>query len=293
MTGFANKTFVLTSTSEGKSNVSISIKSFNSRFFEATCRLPYSLSHLEPECIKRLKKKLYRGHIYFTIHMDNPNLFKGAVEPALNIVAGYIDAVKKIKERFNIEQSVSLDRLLQLPNVFSIEEQSIDKKSEQIIFEHIDELIERIIKNREQEGEELKKDLINRIAIMQKEIAIIEEKSHLLVEQQKEKIKNVLQELGKDENAFADMRKNALYALLDKLDIHEEIIRFKTHVSSLQKQLKSPKVEKGKRLDFTLQELARESNTIAAKCSDAIIGAHAINIKVEIEKVREQTQNIV
>ena len=77
------------------------------------------------------------------------------------------------------------------------------------------------------------------------------------------------------------------------MDIHEEIVRFKTHLKSLISHLQSASVEKGKRLDFTLQELAREINTIAAKCSDAAIGALAINVKVELEKVREQTQNIV
>jgi len=89
------------------------------------------------------------------------------------------------------------------------------------------------------------------------------------------------------------MRKNALFALLDKMDIHEEIVRFKSHLKSLHHQLDSAEIEKGKRLDFTLQELGREINTIAAKCSDATIGALAINVKVELEKAREQTQNIV
>jgi uncharacterized protein (TIGR00255 family) len=96
-----------------------------------------------------------------------------------------------------------------------------------------------------------------------------------------------------DSNSLADMRKNALFALLDKMDIHEEIIRFKSHTENIKKQIAGQSIEKGKKLDFTLQELGREINTITAKCSDALIGAHAIDIKVEIEKAREQIQNIV
>ena len=81
--------------------------------------------------------------------------------------------------------------------------------------------------------------------------------------------------------------------MLNKVDIHEEIVRFKSHLGNIEKQLSSKKVEKGKRLDFTLQEMGREINTITAKCSSSTISSHAINIKVEIEKVREQIQNIV
>jgi len=81
--------------------------------------------------------------------------------------------------------------------------------------------------------------------------------------------------------------------MLDKIDIHEEIVRFKSHLATIDEQLSAPEAEKGKRLDFTFQELGREINTISAKCSDAAIGKRAINVKVEIEKAREQVQNIV
>ncbi|MDP3888926.1 MAG: YicC/YloC family endoribonuclease [bacterium] len=293
MTGFAIKTFVLTTPDEGKSNVSISLKSFNSRFFEATCRLPYPLLHLETEFIKQLKKKLYRGHVYLTINMDNLNIFKGTVEPSFNIISGYINAIQQMQDRFNLKQPVSVDVLLQLPNVFSVEEHGINDESAALIFEHIDQLIDQIITMRGQEGQEIKNDLQKRIEVMQQEIDIIEKKSQELIEVQKEKVNMAMQELSGEENALADMRKNTLYALLDKLDIHEEIVRFKSHLLSMKQQLETANIEKGKRLDFTLQELAREVNTIAAKCSDAIIGSHAINMKVEIEKSREQTQNIV
>ena len=103
----------------------------------------------------------------------------------------------------------------------------------------------------------------------------------------------ITQEFKDEQNDMADARKSAMYAMLDKIDIHEEIVRFQSHLKNLQDLLNSAGVEKGKRLDFTFQELAREINTITAKCSDSKICEQAINIKVEIEKSREQTQNIV
>jgi uncharacterized protein (TIGR00255 family) len=292
MTGFATKAFII-EVDNNKSNVSLSLKSFNARFFEATCKQPYPLSHLEHEFIKRLKKRMVRGHIYLTIYMDNPNLFKGAVEPAMNVIEGYIKATNKIKDAYHITQDISLDHVLGLPNIFNIEEQSIDAQTEQTIFEHIDKLIDQVIITRQQEGDALKKDLTQRIDNMEKEISEVTGRSKKLVSEQKDKVNQAVQELKGDESSIAEMRKNALYAMLDKIDIHEEIVRFQSHLKSMRQQLESPTLEKGKRLDFTLQELAREINTIAAKCSDAQIGSHAINIKVEVEKAREQAQNIV
>ncbi len=294
MTGFASKTATLPLDDAGKINMTISLKSLNSRYFEATCRLPYIFNHLETEFIKLFKKKLHRGHIYFTIHISNQqHLVQDTIEPALSVIKEYINATKRIQDVFHLEGSLSLSDLLRLPNVFNVEEKVLDEAARQHVFEIINTLIDELIIARQQEGTALQKDLEQRIAIMQQEINKIEQASQQLIEKQKNKVLKVLKEVEGKEGELLDARKQALYLVLDKIDIHEEIIRFKSHLDYLSKQLKSPDLEKGKRLDFTLQELAREINTIAAKCSDAAIGSLAINIKVELEKAREQAQNIV
>ncbi|MCX5924996.1 MAG: YicC family protein [Candidatus Dependentiae bacterium] len=293
MTGFASKAIVLTSPDGSFSNVTISLKSVNSRFFETNFRVPYQLSSLETELEKRLKRRLYRGHIYVSIQMANPGIFKGDVQPTLKVVDGYFNAINSIKSHYAIDEPVTLHHLLQLPNVFSIEDRGIDEAAKETIFNEIESLIDDLLKARSQEGASLLVDIEQRTDSMCAEIGVIESLALVLIEQQKVKINTVMQELHGQENVLADMRKNALFALLDKIDIHEEIIRFKSHIESIKKQLITTAPEKGKKLDFTLQELAREINTITAKCSDALIGSHAINIKVDIEKVREQIQNIV
>ena len=154
-------------------------------------------------------------------------------------------------------------------------------------------LVDNVIAVQAKEGAVLKDDLQQRIAIMTDEIKKIESASQETIEAQKKKIHDTVAELEDDESRFAEIKKSALYAILDKIDLHEEIVRFKSHLASLKSQLDSDTTEKGKRLDFTLQELGREINTIAAKCSDAAVGAMAINVKVELEKAREQTQNIL
>jgi uncharacterized protein (TIGR00255 family) len=293
MTGFAAKTIVISGENNEKTSVSISIKSLNSRFFDTTFKLHYSLSSLEHLILSLAKDILHRGHIYCTIHVTNPNAFRGAVQPSLATIESYCTAIDAIKEQCHIDQPIHLEHILQLPNIFSMEEAEISNHTIEQILTCAQELLHNVCTMREQEGLSLQKDLENRIEIMNQEINSIAEKSVAVIEKQKAKILKTLQEIHADEALFASAQKNALYGMLDKLDLNEEIVRFKSHIKNLAENLQSSATEKGKRIDFLLQELGREINTISAKCSDASISEHAINIKVEIEKAREQAQNIV
>ncbi len=295
MTGFASTTAVI-AVDTTKTNVSLSLKSLNSRFFEASCKLPYLLSSMETSFIKLFKTRLLRGHIYFTIHLQESQILKGNVEPSLPLVQGYLAAIEKIKKQFpTIQGSLSVDNLLRIPDMFSMPEQSINESVEKQLLEITHNLINSLLEAQQKEGAVLAADLTERIRRLSLEIEEIHKESTALIEQQKIKVQTAVQEIAQmaNEDQIAEMRKNALYAVLDKMDIHEEIVRFKSHLKNFNDQLQSPAHEKGKQLDFILQELAREINTIAAKCSDASIGKRAINTKVELEKAREQVQNIV
>ncbi len=293
MTGFATKTISITKGKDQKAAITISLKTLNSRYFETNIKLPQALSHLETDLIKLFKKTLHRGSIFLTVWLDNPSIFKGSIEPAMEAVRNYVNAMKRIKKEFSFEESPTLDMITRLPNVFTIEEQALDKQSSQAILKTAHELIAMVIKEREKEGAQLKKDLEHRFAAMEKEINDIDLRYQKHMDEQKKKLRELLQELGDDKSELGDVRKSTLYTLLDKIDIHEEIVRFKSHLENITQLLDASHEEKGKRIDFTLQELAREINTITAKCSDAQISKRAINVKVEVEKAREQTQNIV
>ena len=293
MTGFASKTFVLTTPSGERSSISMNLKSLNSRFFEASVKLPLGLSHLETTLIKQFKETLRRGHIYFTAYLSNPNVFEGSITPAMTIIDSYVHAIDTIKTKYNLSDPTKLDHILRLPNIFSKEEQHLDQESTNLILNAATELISKVIEERATEGNTLARDLDNRITAINQEMKIISERAHVFVEEWKKKVHATLQDIGADENLITNAQKSGLYSMLDKIDIHEEITRLNSHLDHLVKTLSSQEPEKGKRLDFTLQELGREINTIAAKCSDSIISSHAINVKVEIEKMREQIQNIV
>jgi len=293
MTGFATKTATIARNELSKSHVTISIKSLNSRFFETTFKMPYALSSLEHEIAKLLKEQLLRGHVFVTIHLTNPNLFKANIEPSLETIGSYIKGLHQIQEQFKIGGSITIDTLMRLPNLFGVEEQGIDEQSKTIILSTIEEVVTDLIANQEQEGRNLLKDIEHRMSIIRSEMALITDFSKKLLETHKERINQETALLLTTDDKFAEAQKNSLFAVLDKIDTHEEVIRFSSHLQNFNKVLSSSDREKGKRLDFTIQELGREINTIASKCSDAQISAHAINVKVELEKTREQIQNLV
>lgn len=293
MTGFATTTIILHTKKGDRVTVSLHLKSLNARHLEVNCKLPHPLSHLETDLIKLFKLHLCRGYISLVMYLDNPAFFKGDVLPAMSTLEGYMHALKRIKKEFSLEEPITLDQLVALPHIFIIEEKSINPADLTAVMHAVEQLIKKVISERKKEGKVLKKDIEERLSIIDDEIATIAQRSALLIAEQKNKINQLNQEAAADNTDFNDVRKNALYSMLDKIDIHEEIVRFQNHLESMYSHLKSNVIEKGKRLDFTLQELAREINTIAAKCSDSEISMHAINVKVEIEKVREQVQNIV
>lgn len=292
MTGFAARktTWDL---HQAKVDVTMSIKSVNSRFLETTFKVPYALTHLEIDILKLLKRELFRGHLLVVIHVSDQSFFKGNVVPSLATAQHYMNAVSLIQEKTGISGSFSLSDLINLPNVFGSEEQLLDEDYKEKFLMLSKEVIQALITEQEQEGSALLQDLNQRIVLINKRMLNIEALHEASMQERKNTVIKELDEYTANDTAIIEIRKATLYHMLDKIDIHEEIVRFKSHVTHMQELLASSTVELGKRLDFILQELGREINTITAKCSDAAIGSFAIDIKVELEKAREQVQNIV
>lgn len=292
MTGFATKTIEVP-TLDNRAHLSITLKSLNSRFFEATCKLPHALQSLEVDLIKILKDSLHRGKITFIITMSNPLLFKSSVEPSFYMVQSYLDALEQIQKKYSIPGTISITELLTLPNIFIEEEGSLNETMQQLIIQTTKQLIVELRKSQENEGIALQKDIEIRIANAQQEISEIKTLAAHVMEKNKLAANLKLGQLETSSSELLDMTRHQLYSDLERMDIHEEIVRFESHILSLSNCVVSDQKEKGRRIDFILQELMREINTMSAKCSDTAISGHAISIKVELEKIREQAQNIV
>jgi len=268
------------------------LKSLNSRFFESTCKWTGSLSFLEIPIANELKKKLVRGRVFLSVRAGGEGDIFERVVPVEKVVTDYLKAATTLKKRLKIKGDLEMADIVDLPSVFSFEREPVGKSFETAVIKLIHKAIDQLMAARKVEGRHLEVDLKKRFALCDKHIARIKTVFTAFLKEKKEEAKNLLI-LSKNGDHEAEKQLSECYELINKIDINEEIVRFKSHLKNARKLLTTAQVEKGKRFEFTLQELSREINTIAAKCSHFDISSVAVDVKVELEKVREQVQNIV
>ncbi|MCL5436645.1 MAG: DUF1732 domain-containing protein [Candidatus Dependentiae bacterium] len=309
MTGFAARTCELPvgertvthptmSRPSQTATVTIQLKSLNARFFEASCKMPFVFSSLETAIIKRLRERLIRGTVYCTIFLNSPAPFASKPQATFTVVEGYLDAAEEVEKRFgeraNISPDLSIASILTLPNVIEFREAAPDVATTEQLLAEIDKTIDLLVAERTREGASLAADLTRGLETIVRAVAAVKSRAATVMAEKRAALiaelkKFVAQAAVEEKEHYFQL----IYTQLEKLDIHEEIVRLETHATNAMAIVASPAVEQGKRLDFTLQEMSREANTIGAKCADAELGTSAITIKVELEKLREQAQNII
>ncbi len=299
MTGFASKIVEISISKTEKLSLSLHLKALNSRYFETTCKLPYLLNHCEVSIHRILKKKLERGHIYLVVKVQQDPTKHVAI-PSKKTIEEYLTAIHQIQKICQITEPVSLSTILSLPNVFQVEENMLDGGAEDQILQVIESLADDLILTRQSEGVVLAKDVSFHIKSMMKKLQDVSKQSVEVSKEKKQALSVVLEALQKDPDAVMSVErcaleasKNVLLVELEKIDIHEEIVRATSHAKNILLLINNKELSKGKKLDFTLQELNREINTIASKCSHSAISALTIDMKSDIEKAREQVQNIL
>jgi uncharacterized protein (TIGR00255 family) len=294
MTGFATTTLNISSPEGAQTQVIMSLKTLNSRQLEITCKIAPVLLHLETQFIKVLKEKLVRGHVFLNISMNNFNIFQTKVEPSITVAKNYVHALQRIQKECNLPGEVTVSDMLRIANnIFTLEQTECDKTIEASLLDAMRILTEALIATRMAEGAVLQQDIQSRHDIIKKTMSNIGAAAQRFLEQKKEAVAQKIAALETETPEFIAIRKSAFHSELDKIDIHEEIVRFNAHLENLNKLLQSDEQEKGRHIGFLLQELGREINTLSAKCSDVELGNYAITVKVELEKIREQAQNIV
>jgi len=292
MTGFANVSVLLVEHEGQQCSVDIEIKSFNSKFFEPTCKLPSLLSPYEMELVAKLKAGLVRGRVYCTVRVNSHGaLLEKMVFSPLR-VEEYMAASVHIQKQYGVQGALSVFELMSLPQVFSAEKAPLSDEALARFMAGVDQAIAQTCRMRKAEGEALLHDLLKRLAMLRATIDHVEAIVTRLLTRHKEEIAQLQRCVQEGDEAAKILLPERLGAL-DKMDVHEEIVRFRAHGIAIEKLLADPSGEKGRRLDFILQELMREVNTITAKCTNYDMSTSAVDIKVEIEKIREQVQNIV
>ena len=278
---------------EGKKRVfTVEMKSVNSRYLDVNIRMPKSIISLEEEIRKMISNSLNRGKVDVFININNYNEGAGVPKVDINLAQGYLQCLKEIEEKLNIKNDISVMQIARFPEVITMieEEDKIDE-----IWEELKPLIssslDMMINMREVEGEKLKEDILIKINQIEELVSKVEEFADSIpkVFKQKleERLKDLLGNVEVDENRIA----TEVCILADKATVDEEIIRLNSHINQVRETLKLNEPI-GRKLDFIVQEMNRETNTIGSKSSDIKMTNIVIDIKNILEKIREQVQNI-
>jgi len=288
MTGFGRGEF-----SDTIHNFSVEIKTVNHRYNDIMIKMPKHLNYLEENIKKYIKKYINRGRVEVYINVEYVSESPIDVSIDVPLAKSYKSALESLIEELNIEYKVGLEDILTLNDVVKTERKDIDKDIVwNCLTKALDIALDSVKAMRIEEGIALKKDIECQLNTMNHMILEIEKRAPFVVKEYKEKLQQRIKELIDEEHDLDDERLNYEVALFaDKSDINEEIVRFKSHMKQFLQSLEYDEPI-GRKLDFLIQEMNREINTIGSKASDLYITNYVVDIKSELEKIREQVQNI-
>ncbi len=288
MTGFGRGQI-----SEETFTVSVEIKTVNNRFLDLNLRLAAELQSLEANLKRLISSRLSRGRADVFINFER----ESSIVYELNrpLITGYLAAIKEMQNEFSLAGEPDLNVIARLPNALQTKQEEVSKKFLKAVEKACAEALDELEQMRETEGESLKKELELRLSEIETQLPKIEEKSETVAEEYQQRLtKRINQLLEKSDSQIeidqSRMAQEIAY-LADRSDISEEITRLKSHIEQFRAIMREEK-EVGKRLDFLTQEFNREANTIASKTNNLTVKEAALAIKSEIEKMREQVQNV-
>jgi uncharacterized protein (TIGR00255 family) len=269
------------------------VKTVNNRHRDLFVRLPRTLQTIEEEVRGQVSAVIKRGRVEVTLQMEKEGVeLEYDLELNLPLVRSYLRIFKQLNEEFGLEGKARADDLCQMKDVLIVKPEELDLAVARDAFrEAVGLALEACDSMRIQEGKALKEDFLKRLALIEDHLKEIEKKAGWVVEDYKRKLRqrveHVAQGIPIDENRL--MQEVAIFA--DRCDITEELVRARSHLEQFRSYL-FPEDAVGRRLDFLLQEINREITTMSSKASDSTISARGVEIKAELEKVREQVQNV-
>lgn len=286
MTGYGKA-----SISKNKITVTVEIRSVNSRFYEISLKLPSILSDYEYEIKELIRSKVQRGKLSVVIHFKKDGVENHFLSIDTNRLKQELALIQKVKKISGIKEDVKLEHLLGSKEIFISQEAELSKSEFDLVKSAISNAVGKLISMKKKEGVELAKDFSARIEKINRKVAGIEKDYRQSVIEYFNKLKQRVRELINNVEINEDRLNAELALIADRADITEECVRLKSHLKLFKDSLKN-ETEPGKKLNFLCQEMNREANTISSKSISTSIIHSSIYIKEEIEKIREQIQNI-
>ncbi|MGD7051954.1 YicC/YloC family endoribonuclease [Sutcliffiella horikoshii] len=286
MTGFGRA-----EAKQGSYQILVEMKSVNHRFCEINIRMPKQFLAMEEKMKKIVHSYLQRGRIEMFITIEGQDIHDKHLNVDWELLSAYIDSIHKVKDRYQISGSIEINDILKLENVFTVMETQTGMEAiEEILLEQVHSASKQLVAMRKAEGDQLQKDIITHLTFIENMSEQLAKLGPTVVDAYRLRLEKKLKEyLGSQIDEQRILAEAAIFA--DKADINEELKRINSHLGQFTQSLQSADPV-GRKLDFLVQELNREVNTIGSKANDANIANLVVEMKACLEKIKEQVQNI-
>ncbi len=273
-------------------DILVEIRSVNHRYFECNSRVPRAYNYIEEKLKARLKQKIARGKVDVSVTISNIEGKDSEIAINIGAAEGYVNALRSVSDRLKIADDLTLSKLIKLPDIFNVQKTPDDE--EQVwndVSQVADEALKNFLDMREAEGKKLCDDVLEKTDTILEMVEKVEAISPQTVESYRNRLQQRLNEIleSKDIDQQRIVTEAAIFA--DKIAVDEETVRLKSHISQFRELVDSSE-SIGRKLDFIVQEMNREVNTIGSKAQDLSITRLVVDMKAELEKIREQIQNI-
>ncbi len=278
--------------SEAERKMTVEIKSVNHRYLDLNVKMPKKLNFFETAIRNFLKEYIERGKVDVFITYEDYSENNVCIKYNRDVAKEYLTYIRKMQKEFGLKEDFGAAALSKYPEVLVMEEQEVNEEELWKMLETaLRKAAEQFTNSRIQEGEHLKKDLIAKLDNMLKNVSLIETRSPEILSEYRAKLTNKVKELLTDTSIEESRILTEVTIFADKICVDEETVRLRSHVDHMKKDLQAGG-SLGRKLDFLAQEMNREANTILSKANDLTISEYGIELKTDIEKVREQIQNI-
>ena len=277
----------------GEKKFTVEMKGVNHRYLDVNIRMPKKLNFFETAIRSLLKQSVQRGKVDIFITYEDLSESQVSLKYNETLAGEYLKYFQQMQETFGLENDVRVSHLSRCPEVLTMEEQAVDEEELwNELKKALSGAISQFVETRSTEGENLKKDLLEKLDDMLMLTEQIEKRSPQIIAEYREKLETKVKELLEDTQIEESRIAAEVVMFADKICTDEEIVRLRSHIVHMKETLKSDENGIGRKLDFIAQEMNREANTILSKANDLEVSDRAIGLKTEIEKIREQIQNI-
>ena len=276
----------------------VEIKTVNHRHFNANLRTPYGYDRIESDIQGWLRSAIARGHVSYSLSLERNGVLGDEQLPQLDLVRAnhYRDLIRRLKQELGLAGEVEVGHLVRFGEIFRAPENGRPTETEvdpDAVRGVTEEAVRAVVTMRESEGRRLADDLEGRLSAISTELDRVAERAPTRLVAERDRLRGVVKELAGQETVDEERLAREIAYLAEKWDINEELVRFRAHVEHFRETMGAPAEEPvGKRLGFLVQEMHREANTIGAKANDAAIARASVAIKEEIERLREQLENV-